>query len=134
MTGSRDEGRIAELEARVVRLENLLAGFAAMIAGTGGDLERIAAAIEIRRRQDQAGKPLPIGDAARMKAMRKIAGMLLGGEPVSHSAVMRAMRGIISTAQLHDLIADLVAKGEIRVIRIAGDKGKPGTFYQHART
>ena len=124
--------RISDLEARIARLESVLLNFAAGIAGTPGELERVANTLEMRAESEfRKGNEADIDPDTRAKAIHKIARKLIGNGPVSHSDVMRMVQGILNARQLQSLMIDLAAKGEVKIIKSTPERGKPTTFYEH---
>ncbi|MCY0150899.1 hypothetical protein OEG84_25165 [Hoeflea sp. G2-23] len=126
-----ENSRIEALETRIEKLEQLLASFAGMIVGAPGELQRVADTIEIRSRAD--ADPVEIDHDRRVRAVHKIASLLTGNGAVDHSVIVRATQSIVSTAQLHSIIADLAGKGELKIIKSKPARGKPTTSYERIR-
>lgn len=119
------------LEKRVSRIEEMLANFAGMVVGSPGELQRILDTIEVRKAHDIQSPPIVIDEMKRLKAVRKLAEMIMHGGQASHSDVIKAVQGIVTARQLQAIVADLAGKGEIKIIKVHADKGKPATFYEY---
>lgn len=126
-----DNLRIQALESRIEKLEQLLASFAGMIVGAPGELQRVADTIEIRSRAQNV--QTDVDPKKRIHAVHKIASLLTGNGAVDHSVIVRATQSIVSTAQLHSIIADLAGKGELKIIKSKPARGKPTTSYERIR-
>lgn len=122
---------IRALEKRIAKLEELLANFAGMVVGSPGELQRVMNTIEVRRANDIHEPPVVIDDMKRLKAVRKLADMIIGGGQVAHSDVIKAVQGIVTARQFQAIVADLAGKGEIKIIKVPAGKGKPTTYYEY---
>lgn len=121
--------RVSQLEARIERLENLLAGFAGAIVD---DARRERGARAIRNLAN-AFDPHPQGDIdpdiRRVVTVEAVRLIRAGGE-VSHADLVRSLKGRAKSAQITNVMTSLAEDGEVWIRREGeGRRGRPSIFY-----
>lgn len=129
-----DEEWKRSIEAKIDDVANRLASAGKLLAGIAGELAKGADSFEARLfAATHVEGQTSYDPRARMKAIKKIAGVLPKGAIIAHKDVVSRLRTVMTVDQIRLLMSELAQLGEIEFMRKQEGRGRPSLYYKRLR-